>query len=329
MKKIIIFIFAALFLSKGVSMAQIEKKETEKNKTEKNAIVIASFGTTYPSGLKSIINIINMVKNEFPDTEVRVTFTSNIIREIWQKRNKHPEEWIKKGVPEEILNVKGIVATLGELSDEGYKNIVIQSTHIYHGEEFSDLLEYARALNSIQTIKKRWKPFHKIAVSRPALGTYGDKIDYHEDIKKAVKALKNDVELARKHNAALVYMGHGNEFYSTGIYSETEKEFNIQYPDVKTFIGVVEGYPGLDDLMEKLKEQKVKKVILKPFMVVAGDHAINDMAGDEPDSWKNVLNKEGIEVIPVIEGLGSNDDFARIFLEHLKDAINDGEIILK
>lgn len=137
------------------------------------------------------------------------------------------------------------------------------------------------------------------------------------------------MELARKHNAALVYMGHGNEFYSTGIYSETEKEFNIQYPDVKTFIGVVEGYPGLDDLMEKLKEQKVKKVILKPFMVVAGDHAINDMAGDEPDSWKNVLNKEGIEVIPVIEGLGSNDDFARIFLEHLKDAINDGEIILK
>ncbi|MGA1862055.1 sirohydrochlorin cobaltochelatase [Deferribacter thermophilus] len=324
MKKVIIFIFAAILLTTGVSMAKMEK-----NKTEKTAIVIASFGTTHPSALKSIINIINMVKNEFPNTEVRVTFTSNIIRKIWQKRNKHPEEWIKKGVPKEILNVKGVIATLGDLSDEGYKNIVIQPTHIYHGEEFSDLLEYARGLNSIQTIKKRWKPFHKIVVGRPALGTYGDKYDYHEDIKEVVKALKSDVELAKKHNAALVYMGHGNEFYSTGAYIETEKEFNIQYPDVKTFIGVVEGYPSLDDVIKKLKEQKVKKVILKPFMVVAGDHAKNDMAGDEPDSWKNVLKKEGVKVIPVIEGLGSNNDFAKIFLEHLKDAAKDGGINLK
>jgi len=324
MKKVIIFIFAAILLTTGVSMANMEK-----NKTEKTAIVIASFGTTHPSALKSIINIINMVKNEFPNTEVRVTFTSNIIRKIWQKRNKHPEEWIKKGVPKEILNVKGVVATLGNLSDEGYKNIVIQPTHIYHGEEFSDLLEYARGLNSIQTIKKRWKPFHKIVVGRPALGTYGDKYDYHEDIKEVVKALKSDVELAKKHNAALVYMGHGNEFYSTGAYIETEKEFNIQYPDVKTFIGVVEGYPSLDDVIKKLKKQKVKKVILKPFMVVAGDHAKNDMAGDEPDSWKNMLKKEGVEVIPVIEGLGSNNDFAKIFLEHLKDAAKDGGINLK
>ncbi|BAI81509.1 sirohydrochlorin cobaltochelatase [Deferribacter desulfuricans SSM1] len=324
MKKVIIFLFVAVFLMTGVCMAKMEK-----NKTKKNAIVIASFGTTYPSGLKSIINIINMVKNEFPNTEVRVTFTSNIIRKIWQKRNKHPEEWIKKGVPKEILNVKGVVATLGDLSDEGYKNIVIQPTHIYHGEEFSDLLEYARGLNSIQTIKKRWKPFHKIVLGRPALGTYGDKYDYHEDIKEVVKALRNDVELARKHNAALVYMGHGNEFYSTGAYIETEKEFNRQYKDVKIFIGTVEGYPSLGDVILKLKKQNIKKVVLKPFMVVAGDHASNDMAGDEPDSWKNILKKEGIEVIPVIEGLGSNNSFAKIFLEHLKDAAKDGGINLK
>ncbi|UOD34955.1 sirohydrochlorin cobaltochelatase [Deferribacteraceae bacterium V6Fe1] len=324
MKKYLILFMLSIFITSGVAMAKMDE-----NKSKKNAIVIASFGTTYLSGLKSIINIINLVKKEFPETEVRVTFTSNIIRNIWQKRGKNPDEWLNKGVPKEILNVKGIVATLGELSDEGYKNIVIQPTHIYHGEEFSDLLEYVRALNSIQTIKNRWKPFQKIAVGRPALGTYGDKYDYHEDIKTVVMALRGDAELAKEHKAALVYMGHGNEYYSTGSYIETEEEFNKEYPDVKTFIGTVEGYPTLNDVIAKLKKYNIKKVVLKPFMVVAGDHASNDMAGDEPDSWKNILKREEIDVVPIIEGLGSNDAFARIFVEHLKDAAKDGGINFK
>ena len=222
-----------------------------------------------------------------------------------------------------------MVATLGELSDNGYKTIIIQPTHIYHGEEFSDVLEYARGLNSIKTIKDKWKPFKKIVVGRPALGTYGPEYDYHEDIEKAVKALKADVELAKKKGAVLVYMGHGNEFYSTGIYAETQKEFRKQYPDVKTYIGTVEGYPSLDDVVKSLKHSKNKKVLLKPFMIVAGDHANNDMAGDEPDSWKNVLKKAGCTVYPDIEGLGSNNNFAEIFVEHIKDVAKDNGIKLK
>jgi sirohydrochlorin cobaltochelatase len=228
------------------------------------------------------------------------------------------------------LYVKGIVATLGDLSDHGFNNIIIQPTHIYHGEEFSDVLEYARALNSIQTIKKKWKPFTKIVVGRPALGTYGPEYDYHEDIVKAVKTLKADVELAKEKGAVLVYMGHGNEYYSTGIYAETQKEFRKQYPDVQTFIGTVEGYPSLDDVVNMLKSHaKSKKVVLKPFMIVAGDHANNDMAGNEPDSWKNVIKKAGFTVIPVIDGLGSNDKFAEIFVEHIKDVARDNVIKLK
>ncbi|KAA0257827.1 sirohydrochlorin cobaltochelatase [Deferribacter autotrophicus] len=322
MRKFLVFMLLIFF--SGVCMAGMGAK-----KEDKTAIVIASFGTTYPSGLKSIINILDIVREEFPNTELRVTFTSNIIRKKWQERSKNPKKWLEQGVPAEIINVKGIVATLGQLSDEGYKNIVIQPTHIFHGEEFSDVLEYARGLNSIKTIKERWKPFNKIVVGRPALGTYGDKYDYHEDIKEVVKALRPDIELARKYDAALVYMGHGNEYYSTGAYIETEEMFNEMYPDVKTFIGVVEGYPSLEIVLRKLKQSGKKKVVLKPFMVVAGDHASNDMAGDEPDSWKNILQREGYKVIPVIEGLGSNDAFARIFVEHLKDAARDGGIILK
>ncbi len=299
-------------------------------KKNKTAIVIASFGTTYPSGLKSIINIINHVKKEFPETTVKVTFTSNIIKHIWEKRQREAQKWLSMGVPKEILYVKGMIATLGELSDHGYKTIIIQPTHIYHGEEFSDVLEYVKALNSIQTIKKKWRPFTKIVVGRPALGTYGPEYDYHEDIVKGVKALKADVELAKKKGAILVYMGHGNEFFSTGIYAETQKEFRKQYPDVQTFIGTVEGYPSLDDVVMVLKSHaKSKKIVLKPFMIVAGDHANNDMAGDEPDSWKNVLQKAGFTVYPVIEGLGSNNNFAEIFVEHIKDVVKDNGIKFK
>ncbi len=301
-----------------------------KMKKDKTAIVIASFGTTYPSGLSSIINILDKVKKEFPKTTVKVTFTSNIIRKIWKKRQAEAKKWLSQGIPEEILYVKGMVATLGELSDNGYKTIIIQPTHIYHGEEFSDVLEYARGLNDIKTIKDKWKPFKKIVVGRPALGTYGPKYDYHEDIVEGVKTLKKDVELAKKKGAVLVYMGHGNEFFSTGIYAETQKEFKKQYPDVQTFIGTVEGYPSLDDVVEVLKSHaKSKKILLKPFMIVAGDHANNDMAGDENDSWKNVLKKAGFTVYPVLEGLGSNDAFAEIFVKHIKDVAKDNGIKLK
>jgi sirohydrochlorin cobaltochelatase len=91
----------------------------------------------------------------------------------------------------------------------------------------------------------------------------------------------------------------------------------------------VEGFPGIEDVMEALKLYGVKKVILKPFMVVAGDHSINDMASDEEDSWKSILVKNGFEVVPVTEGLGENDDFCTIFANHAVDAAKDAGIELK
>ena len=298
--------------------------------SSKPAVVLAFFGTTYPSGLRAIKNVLEEVKRAFPHTEVRITFTSNIIKSIWRKRRAEKERWLAKGVPEEVLNVKGLIATLGELSDEGYKDIVVQSTHIYHMEEVEDLLAKIRALRSIETVKDRWRPFRKIAFGRPILGDVGDRYDYHEDLKRAVLALKDDVELARRKHAVLVYMGHGNEFWSTGIYAEAEKMFRRLYPDVQVFIGTVEGYPSLEDVLEKLKkEARTRRVVLKPFMLVAGDHATNDMAGNEPDSWKSVLEKNGFEVIPVLEGLGEKDSIAKIIVEHIRDAARDAGIRLE
>ena len=166
-------------------------------------------------------------------------------------------------------------------------------------------------------------------MGRPALGMPGDRYDYHEDVRAAVATLAGDAARARQAGAMLVYMGHGNEYWSTGIYAEGQKEMRTTYPDVLTCIGVVEGAPGLIDLQQDMKDAGTKKIILKPFMIVAGDHAKNDMAGPEHDSWKSILTEQGYEVEAVLEGLGSNDQFAALFVDHIADVAKDAGILLK
>ncbi|MDG3085108.1 sirohydrochlorin cobaltochelatase [Vibrio hannami] len=294
------------------------------------AIVLAAFGTTYNTAVGSLIGIQEEVQNAYPDIPVKFAFTSNIIRKIWHERDSdqqykdaHPE------IPENFYEVKNILGTLADLQNEGYKNIVVQTTLLTHGEEFIDLNAYINGLRSIETIKEKWKPFNTIAVGRPLMGTWGKGHEYRQDLEKLTVALKDDVELAKKNNSALVYMGHGNDHLSTGLYYELGELMNEAYPEVKTYVGLVEGHPGFDKVLADMKKDGVNKVTAKPLMVVAGDHATNDMAGDEDDSWKVMLTKEGIEVIPVLEGLGSKDAIQKIYLQHLVDAANDAKLALK
>ncbi len=301
----------------------MSKKET------KTAIVLAHFGTTVPSALESITNITDTVRKAYPETEVRMTFTSNIIRKIWKKRQADPQKWIDQGVPEDVLYVKNFIATIGDLLEDGYTDIIVQPSHMFYMEQSHDLQQYVNGLASIRTMKERWKPINNIVMGRPALGMPGDMYPYHDDVDAVIKTLSADVELAKTHEAVLVYMGHGNEHWSTGIYSETQKKMNAAYPDIQTFIGVVEGDPAIDEILNELKETHNKKIVLKPFMIVAGDHATNDMAGDEDDSWKSILVKEGYEVTPILKGLGTNTTFAEIFVQHIADAAKERHITLK
>ncbi len=295
----------------------------------KNAIVIANFGTTVPGAVKAITNISEMVKKQFPKTEVRIRFTSNIIRSVWKKRQQNAQKWLDMGIPKEVLYVKNVIQTLGDLQEEGYRTIVVQPTHMFYMEQSHDLHAYLRAMNNIRTMKPNWKPFDQIVMGRPALGMPGIEYNYHEDVDAVVKTLKNDLAQARKQNAILIYMGHGNEHWSTGIYAETQKAIRKAYPDVDTFIGVVEGAPSLEDLMVHLERTKKKKIILRPFMITAGDHATNDMAGPDEDSWASILKAEGYEVTPILKGLGSNDEFAAILVDHIKDAAKSRGISLQ
>jgi sirohydrochlorin cobaltochelatase len=317
-----VFVFLLLFSSLATASGH-------KAKEDKNAIIIASFGTTVPSAVQSITNIVNHVKKAYPDTEVRVTFTSNIIRSVWRKRRAEPQKWLDKGIPREILYVKNIIQTFGDLREEGYNNIVVQPTHMFYMEQAQDLKSYVNAMASIETTKAKWKPFSKIVMGRPALGMPGDLYSYHEDLAEAVGTLADDVKIAEKEGAVLLYMGHGNEHWSSGIYAEFQKKMNKVYPQVKTLIGVVEGMPTIEDVIVQLKHAKTDKIVLRPFMIVAGDHATNDMAGDEGDSWKSILTAKGYKVQCILKGLGSNDEFASLFVERIADAAEEKGIALK
>ncbi|MEF3167884.1 MAG: sirohydrochlorin cobaltochelatase [Deltaproteobacteria bacterium] len=310
---------ASVFSSSGEAMDK--KKDT--------AIVLAMFGTTYPEAISDLAAIKDHVKNAFPDTEVRISFTSHQIRKIWQQRKDDPEWQKRTDIPAEFMDARGLLATVGDLQDAGYRQIVIQPTHLYHGEQFMDLAEYVRGLNSIRTVKKKWMPFSRpIALGRPLLGTWGDLYAYHEDMKQVAEAISPLVEKAREEKAALVLMAHGNEHMSSGIYGEFERVVSEVYPHTCIVIGSVEGYPGIDRILEAVRQRNIKKAVLAPFMIVAGDHARNDMTGPDADSWMNQLERKGVEVIPVLQGLGRLPGVGEIFVRHIRDAAQEEEIQL-
>jgi len=298
--------------------------------SEKKAIVLAMFGTSHIEALTGILNIHKTVQQAFPNTLVKISFTSNIIRRIWQERNLDEGYLAQhKDIPAEILSAKGPLATIADLQDSGYGYIIVQPTLISSSEEFADLQSYVFSLNNIRTIKERNRPFRKILLGRPAFGTHGTRHEYKKDIEKVATILRGDVEKATQTQRALVYMAHGNDHYSTGVYLEFEHVMRKRYPEVMTYVTMVEGFPDFDVLLEKLDKDGAKKALLKPLMTVAGDHAINDMAGQEDGSLKFVLEKNGIDVMTELTGLGEIYDFANLYVDHIKDAAADYGIKLE
>ena len=323
------FIAASVLLV--LLMTQLAQAGHGQQANHKTAVVLAMFGTTMEPALEGLLNIKRQISKAYPNTPIKIAFTSNIIRRIWQQRSADPE-YIKNNssIPAEILKAQGPLATIANLQDNGFDTIIVQPTHIALGEEFTDLSAYVAGLNSIKTIKPKFQPFHKLVISRPALGTVGSKHPYVDDITAVAESLALDAKFSAEKKAALVYMGHGNDYFpSGGPYLQFEDRMRTMYPNVKTYIGTVEGFPCFDNVLARLKKDQVKKVVLKPFMTVAGDHARNDMAGAEEDSWQSMLSRNNIEVIPVIRGLGEQNDFAMVFVSHLADAAADAGISLR
>ena len=134
-------------------------------------------------------------------------------------------------------------------------------------------------------------------------------------MKRAVDAVMRIIPKERKQNEAVVLMGHGTHHPANAFYAALM--FQIQLRDPNIFVGTVEGYPDIDLIKEMLVNRKIKKAYLIPFMSVAGDHAKNDMAGDEDDSWKSILTKSGIECVPILKGTGEDKAFVDIWVDHI------------
>lgn len=288
------------------------------------AIVLAAFGVAHLEALPGITNVSNRVRRRFPHTEVRLAFTSNQIRRIWQKRAAD-SAWREAypGAPAEILEVRGTLAAISCLQDWGYRNIVVQPLHIYAGEEYQDLASYVAGLKAIRTVKQKWMPFDHILLGRPALGAPGPSHPYLDDLATAARALAEDVAEARAQDAALVYVGHGNHLYSTGVYLELEQVLRRAHSYSQIWIGAVEGMFGAKHVLEEIKRASVKKVILRPLMLVAGGHARDDMCGEEDDSWRGLLSRAGLEVTCRLRGLGEKHAWADIYIEHIRDTMQD------
>ncbi len=301
---------------------------SHRKQPNKKAILLASFGTTFPAAVDALVNTQQVIQAAFPEIPVRICFTSNLIRSIWEGRRSEAGQWKERNIPDEILYAKSFLGEIGDLQNAGYRTIVIQPTYIAHGEQFEDLRSYVEGLQSIRTIKPKWMPFEKLVLSRPFLGTHGTEHHYQEDLKEVVSALSDDVESARAHQADLVYVGHGNDFFSTAIYMETQKEFRLQYPDIRTYVGLIEGYPAFEDILPSMQQEARKKLLLKPLMLTAGEHANHDIAGPEEDSWQTMLTEVGFEVIPVLEGFGSSHKIASLFANRVQQTAEEHHIDL-
>ena len=261
-------------------------------KSSDTAILVVSFGTSYNDTRDKTIGAIeNAIGEAFPQYEVRRAFTSQTIIDKLKKRDN--------------LEIDNVQQALDRAVADGIKKLVVQPTHLMNGYEYTDL----------QKELKKYEKQMDIALGAPLLTS-------DEDFNKLMTAVTDDTKSYDDGKTAMVFMGHGTEADSNGVYAKLQKLLKDNKFD-NYFIGTVEATPTLEDVMKQMKQNgKYEKVVLQPLMVVAGDHANNDMAGDEDDSWKSILTKEGYEVECRLQGLGENEAVRQIYVDHARAALD-------
>lgn len=282
-----------------------------------NELLVVSFGTSFNgSRTADIGGIEKALQTAYPDWSVRRAFTAQIIINHVQARDD-----------EKIDNMD---QALQRAVDNGVKNLVVQPTHLMHGAEYDELTE------AVESYKDK---FESVTIAEPLLGEVGDSDDAVNDDKKAVaeaitaEAVKtagyDSLEVAEADGTAFVFMGHGTSHTAKISYSQMQSQMNdLGYDNV--FIGTVEGKPedtACEAVIEKIKEAGYKKVVLRPLMVVAGDHANNDMAGDDEDSWKSQFEASGAfdKIDTQIAGLGEIAAIQDLYVAHTKAAMDGND----
>ena len=279
-----------------------------------NEILVVSFGTSFnDSRAEDIGGVEKALQAAYPDWSVRRAFTAQIIINHVQARDD-----------EKIDNMD---QALERAVDNGVKNLVVQPTHLMHGAEYDELTE------AVENYKDK---FESVKIAEPLLGEVGaDETAINEDKAAVAEAITaeavktagfDSLDAAKEEGTAFVFMGHGTSHTAKISYSQMQAQMEqLGYENV--FIGTVEGEPedtACEAVIEKLKNAGYKKVILRPLMVVAGDHANNDMAGDDDDSWKSQFEaSEAFDSIDTqIAGLGEIDAIQQLYVAHTQAAID-------
>lgn len=278
-----------------------------------NELLVVSFGTSFnDSRVADISGVEKKLQEAYPDWSVRRAFTAQIIINHVQARDDEKIDNMEQALERAVSN--------------GVKNLVVQPTHLMHGAEYDELVDV------VNNYKDK---FETVTVAEPLLGEVGSDATAVNDDKKnvaeaitaeAVKTAGYDsLDAAKEDGTAFVFMGHGTSHSAKVSYSQMAAQMSeLGYENV--FIGTVEGEPeetACENVINNVKEAGYKKVVLRPLMVVAGDHANNDMAGDDEDSWKSQFEASGAfdKIDTQIAGLGEIDAIQQIYVDHTKAAI--------
>ena len=257
-----------------------------------NELLVLSFGTSFNDSRRLNIGAIESdLETAFPDYSVRRGFTANIVIDHIQSR-----DGIKMDDVDEAMN---------RAVDNNVKNLVIQPTHLMNGLEYQELEEQ---------VAQYADAFDKIAIGKPLLTS-------EDDFKRVEQALVDWTSEYDDGETAICFMGHGTEAESNEVYQKMQDLLTADGHD-NYFVGTVEASPSLEDVLAKVKAGSYKRVVLEPLMVVAGDHANNDMAGEEEDSWKTTFEDAGYEVTCLLRGLGENEAIRQIYVEHAQAAMD-------
>ncbi len=258
-----------------------------------NELMVISFGTSYNDSRRLTIGAIEGAMEEaFPDWSVRRGFTSQIIIDHVKSRD---------GVV-----MDNVEEALDRAVDNGVKNLVIQPTHLMDGLEYNDVVD---------TVAQYADAFEQVAIGKPLLTS-------DEDFQTVMEIITAETAGYDDGNTAICFMGHGTEAESNQVYGKmqellTEAGFEHYY------VGTVEAEPSLEDVLSQVQDGAYTRVVLMPLMIVAGDHANNDMAGDEEGSWKTTFEAAGYEVVPLVQGLGELEGIQELLVEHAQAAIEE------
>lgn len=257
-----------------------------------NELLVLSFGTSFNDSRRLTIGAIeNDLEAAFPDYSVRRGFTANIVINHVQRRDG--------------ILIDDVDAALNRAVDNGVKNLVVQPTHLMDGLEYQELVDKVAEYSDA---------FDKVAFGKPLLTS-------DDDFARVEKAITEWTKKYDDGETAICFMGHGTEAESNQVYQKMQDKLTADgYKNY--FVGTVEATPSLDDVLAAVKAGNYKRVVLQPLMVVAGDHANNDMAGDEEGSWKTIFEDAGYEVECVLHGLGENEEIRQIYIDHAQEAID-------